>query len=111
MSELASENCKELWREGDFYSPSIYVNDHGGIGINVGGYVIVKPVRIWHAEAAAHDQLEKEKEVIIDAANKLNERCLVLEKALREIEQRHTSAAGVLGTDGLIARKALEGER
>lgn len=44
---------RELWREseGDYYADSIHVNQGGGIGINCGGYVIVKPLRDWHALA------------------------------------------------------------
>lgn len=49
MSEQPCQNNdRELWREGDFYSPSIHVTEHGGIGINVGGHVIVAPLRSWH---------------------------------------------------------------
>jgi len=41
---------KEIWREvyGDYYADSIHVTEHGGIGINCGGHVIVAPVRKWH---------------------------------------------------------------
>ena len=55
-NEMSSENTdRHLWREveGDFYSPSIHVTQGGGIGINVGGHVIVKTLRQWHA----HDKL------------------------------------------------------
>ena len=51
---------RELWREpdttgnGDFYSPSIHVTERGGIGINVGGNVIVMPLRLWHEAATAY---------------------------------------------------------
>jgi len=46
-----------LWREAGIMpgdSPSIHVTQDGCIGINVGGLVIVKPVREWHALAAAN---------------------------------------------------------
>jgi hypothetical protein len=45
---------RELWRErfGDFYADSIHVTERGGIGINCGGHVIVKPLHEWHALAA-----------------------------------------------------------
>ena len=51
---------RELWREqsnlpGDpdnYYAPSIHVTELGGIGINVGGHVIVKPLREWHSLAS-----------------------------------------------------------
>jgi hypothetical protein len=46
---------RELWREveGDYYAPSVFVTAGGGIGIDVGGMVYVKPVRDWHALASA----------------------------------------------------------
>jgi len=51
-----SENCAgantdvEIWRKvrGDYYSPSIHVNEFGSIGINVGGRVLVLSVEQWH---------------------------------------------------------------
>ena len=41
---------RETWREkpGDYYSNSIHVTINGDIGINVGGYVLVAPIREWH---------------------------------------------------------------
>jgi hypothetical protein len=41
---------RELWRDGDgdYYADSIHVTESGGIGINVGGRVLVAPVRLWH---------------------------------------------------------------
>lgn len=44
-----------LWREveDNYYSPSIFVTEHGGIGMNVGGNCFVMPIRKWH-ELAAH---------------------------------------------------------
>jgi hypothetical protein len=41
---------RELWRErrGDYYADSIFVTESGGIGMNCGGFVIVKPIRDWH---------------------------------------------------------------
>lgn len=49
-TQVVINTDKELWREieDDYYSPSIHVTEHGGIGINVGGCVAVKPVREWH---------------------------------------------------------------
>ena len=46
---------RELWREreGDYYSDSIHVTEGGGIGMNCGGHVIVKPIREWFALAAS----------------------------------------------------------
>jgi hypothetical protein len=53
---LAARNTdRELWREnpGDYYSPSIHVTEGGGIGFDVGGNVVVKPLREWHRLAAS----------------------------------------------------------
>jgi hypothetical protein len=45
---------RELWREkeGDYYSPNLFVTSEGGIGMNVGGYCIVMPIKEWHKLAA-----------------------------------------------------------
>lgn len=51
-NEMPAKNTdRELWRESDDRSqttPSIHVTQDGGIGINVGGTVIVMPLRKWH---------------------------------------------------------------
>jgi hypothetical protein len=52
--EQGAENTdRELWREipDDYYAPSLHVTVGGGIGMNVGGFVIVLPIREWHALA------------------------------------------------------------
>lgn len=53
MENAAQNTDRELWREheGDYYSPSLFVTQGGGIGINVGGLCIVKPIREWHMQA------------------------------------------------------------
>jgi hypothetical protein len=54
-SEEVCENTdRELWREreGDYYADSIHVTKEGGIGINCGGYVIVKSLKGWHELAS-----------------------------------------------------------
>jgi hypothetical protein len=48
MDDACLNTDKELWREGDFYSDSIHVTEHGGIGINHGGHVIVAPLKSWY---------------------------------------------------------------
>ncbi len=42
-------NDRELWREtsGDFYADSIHVTLDGKIGIQVGGSVLVMPLKRW----------------------------------------------------------------
>jgi hypothetical protein len=50
--ELGCVNTdKELFREvkGDFYSPSCHMTKDRALGINVGGYVCVKPLTQWFA--------------------------------------------------------------
>lgn len=54
--ERAAKNTdRELWRErpDDHYSDSVHVTQGGGIGINCGGYVVVKTLREWHKLALA----------------------------------------------------------
>ena len=50
MENAAQNTDKEIYREdvGNYYSDSIHVTEHGGIGINCGGTVIVKTIREWH---------------------------------------------------------------
>jgi len=53
-SGVAVNTDRELWREPsmppgmEYYAPSIHVTEGGGIGIDVGGIVFVKPLREWH---------------------------------------------------------------
>lgn len=64
MSDQRTAACKntdrELWREreGDYYADSLFVTEGGGIGIDCGGHVIVKPIREWHRLALAHAQAD-----------------------------------------------------
>lgn len=41
---------KEIFRlyKDDHYSPSVHVTIDGKIGMNIGGFVIVKSIRDWH---------------------------------------------------------------
>lgn len=45
---------RDLWREtpGDYYAPRLFLTEGGGIGMDVGGFVIVKPIREWHKLAS-----------------------------------------------------------
>lgn len=54
----AQNTDREIWREveGDAYAPSVHVTQSGGIGIDVGGLVVVLPVREWHSLASRHPQ-------------------------------------------------------
>jgi hypothetical protein len=64
MNERAAQNTdRELWRElhGDYYANSIHVTEGGGIGINVGGKVFVKPLAEWHKLAAAAESARAER--------------------------------------------------
>ncbi len=55
MSDEQVKNTdREIWRKipDDYYSPSIHVTKDGGIGMNVGGLVHVRPVEEWHGMIA-----------------------------------------------------------
>jgi hypothetical protein len=60
MENEAKQNTdRELWRDEpkDFYAARLFVTEGGGIGIDVGGTVYVKPIREWWRLAAnAHDR-------------------------------------------------------
>lgn len=65
---------REIWREreGDLYADSIHVTQGGGIGIDCGGLVIVRPVRAWHdAEKRAADWEAKHRELDAWATSEL----------------------------------------
>lgn len=49
-TDEAKNTDRELWRErdGDYYAASLHVTEGGGIGMDVGGLVIVRPIRDWH---------------------------------------------------------------
>lgn len=52
----ACENTdKHLWPlvSDDAFAPSVHATKDGSIGINVGGHVIVMPIRKWHMLAIA----------------------------------------------------------
>lgn len=61
MSDMAAKDTdRELYREGggdgngqSYYEPSVHVTADGRIGMNVGGSVVVLPIREWHALATA----------------------------------------------------------
>jgi hypothetical protein len=59
LEQACVNTDKELWREkeGDYYSPSLFVTERGGIGINVGGYCIVMPIEKWHSIAKTSTSL------------------------------------------------------
>ena len=64
LDEKACKNTdRELWREGpgDFYSPSIFVTEQGGIGINAGGTVIIKTLREWGKLAEEENKITNPK--------------------------------------------------
>jgi hypothetical protein len=63
---------RELWREteGDYYAPSIHVTEHGGIGIDIGGTVVVRPIREWHALATRTPAPSSDIEELVEAFRK-----------------------------------------
>lgn len=82
MSDSCENTDKEIWRErpGDFYADSIHVTEQGGIGLNVGGRVMVLPVRKWFElandrlnELDAPSPLRQAEKAVIEAAEKWGE--------------------------------------
>ena len=56
-TQCAANTDSELWREpdegaGSYYADRIFVTKGGNIGIDCGGYVVVRPLREWFALAA-----------------------------------------------------------
>lgn len=69
---------REIWRgpdegNGSFYADSIHVTAGGGIGIDCGGHVIVKPLRDWHALARLSAGSEDVSPVRLGIADRLEE--------------------------------------
>jgi hypothetical protein len=65
--DTACQNTdREIWREreGDYYADSIFVTEGGGIGINCGGFVHVKPIRSWHALGNQSFAIEKLRQLV-----------------------------------------------
>jgi hypothetical protein len=62
MDNTCVNTDRELYREpdvdgsGDYYSDSLHVTEGGNIGINVGGFVIVRPLAEWHRQASPRAQ-------------------------------------------------------
>ena len=63
----ASNTDRELWREveGDYYANSLHITEGGGVGINVAGRVIVKPLADWHALAKSNGRPMTSREQLI----------------------------------------------
>jgi hypothetical protein len=47
--EPAENTDRELYQDDD--GNRVFVTEEGSIGMNVGGYVIVQPVAVWHSQA------------------------------------------------------------
>lgn len=78
---------KELWREreGDYYADSIHVTDSGMIGMNCGGYVIVRPIREWH-KLALQDYPHKHTEPYIPCMTHADEALAAIENRTQNSE-------------------------
>ena len=56
----AQNTDRELWRVGpDGYAYTLFVTESGAIGIQVGGFAIVRPLREWHIAARIAYDIEK----------------------------------------------------
>lgn len=63
---------RELWRgpdngAGSYYADSVFITEEGSIGMNVGGHVIVKPIRDWFhlASRGAGWRYDKERRTLV----------------------------------------------
>ena len=59
IDQCAENTDREIYRGpndgcGDFYADSLHITQEGALGIDCGGYVVVKPIRTWHGLAKAH---------------------------------------------------------
>ena len=84
MTEPCLNTDREIWREreGDFYADSIHVTQDGRIGINCGGFVIVLPVRSWHALASNQVERHVPTERAQAAADEHSRPCVLFRPAL-----------------------------
>ena len=90
LTNQAQNTDRELWREreGDYYADSIHVTKQGSIGINCGGFVIVKPLFAWHSlaeELVAECETSK---VLLDAFAMQYGRARRFEEALSREHRR-----------------------
>lgn len=91
----------ECGDEDRFYADSIHVTEAGGIGINCGGYVIVRPLREWHRLAQNADYAVRIEDaadkVIAEAIGALDCRC-----SLKERQSGHLVGCYVPALDDAI---------
>jgi len=62
---------REIWRliEDDYYSPSVFVTDGGGIGMQAGGTVFVMTVEEWIKRAGDFVRPSDEKGAVVASPN------------------------------------------
>lgn len=94
MSELqaALNTDREIWRESE-NGPSIHVTEGGGIGINVGGHVIVLPVREWFGVVAKTRTFALPVPAPAEPAQEVESRSSLKRKAVMRGEKMPTFAA------------------
>jgi len=94
MDQAQQNTDRELWRgpdegNGSYYADSVHVTQGGGIGMNVGGYVIVMRPKEWHSVCAEAVDLRNE----LDAATA--ECTASMETIARERERAERAEAEV----------------
>jgi hypothetical protein len=105
MDDAKQNTDKEIWRKvpGDYYSPSIHVTEGGGIGFNVGGYVIVQPIEAWHAQDKEIAGLREELEAAYNSGSQLADDLYKLDRGIVEIFCPN------FANDGLLPESARKG--
>ena len=82
---------REIWRKrkDDYYSPSIFITKQNGMGINVGGEVIVKPVEKWFKLAQEEINLIKQIEEL-ERSEKMWKKINIIKKSdIRDFNNRN----------------------
>lgn len=82
MSDAIANTDRTLWRDED---DSVFITQGGGLGINCGGHVIVKPLLAWHQQSATIARLEAER----DEAERQRQTWVALHSTLEAENARH----------------------
>lgn len=93
-----------LWPQTsrDGYAPTVHGVTEDAIGINVGGYVIVQPIRTWHAQAKSYGALEARCRELQEEVRYLraygNKDCTAMADAARASSELETICERCAGT-------------
>ena len=90
LKEAKNTNM-EIWRKvkDDYYAPCIFITKEGAIGINVGGYVKIRPVEEWHKVIDQVEKLTLNCNELIDSNNSLRGNNNYLKRKVEELEKEN----------------------